>query len=192
MRVIAGLVALAAFAIGAVFFYAKIDGIRENARIEARNDRITASNRVIEAIGTLDDYSRECTDWLVGLTTGTFEHQQLTPRTALTFAQTCDTQMISSADKVQAAIVKSEAATEAENALAFFTAARDLTAAYRAQSEDFGRAADLLTTAKESGADLSGHQGAVADLVNRRLPAINEGLAALDEARRAFIYPDDA
>ncbi len=191
MRIVSFIImALVSFALGAFFLYHRYDRMMENRRIEAMNDRISGANRVVERITTLDSNSRDCTDWLVGLTTGTFQQPSLKPRVALQFAQSCDTQMNSSADKSIDTIQRLENSSEAEGALAFFTAARDLTAAYRAQSQDFGRATELLTETHEAGASLSRHQGAVVDLVNRRLPAINDGLEEFDTTRRAFITPN--
>lgn len=190
MRIISLLITLVAFGVGVFFMYGRYERYQQNQRIEAQNHRKNDANRVIKLINSFDGRSRECTDWFVGLASGSFDLPTTTPRNALMFSESCGESMVERADEASDLVNRLAAKEETQpGRTEFLTEARALIEAYRSQSDDFSQAYRILNAAPDQDAR-SALRPQVAQLVNRAIPAINRGLGNVESARKAFIYPN--
>lgn len=190
MRILSLLITLAAFAAGVMFMVSRYERYQQNNRIEAQNLRKSDANKVVKAINAMDRHSRSCTDYMIGLTTGTFEQEATTANVALFFGETCGKCMTTEATK--ATDVIAGLANEDDGVAGrtkFLSEARALVETYRSQASDFEAAYQLLKAAGSQSARAALNPQ-VTPMMNRAIPAINRGLDGLESARRAYIYPN--
>lgn len=161
--------------------------LMQNRRIEDLNIRIDTLDKIVAAVRASETVSLQCTDWLVGSTTGDFEDKDMSIPLALIVAESCGDRARKTARKGFDQIAASFRMGETYSKTRFLYAAKRLFRTYKKQARDFDKIYRKAKHAYDRNERMAPLTGQAVELLGYPVSKINDGLADLRVKHAAYL-----